>query len=72
MRSPAIVALARMAPSHPVPIVAIDGGMISAIGSPRRVTMIGAPVRRTRSRTERQVALNSEIGIVSTGFPVMK
>ena len=39
---------------------------ITAIGSPRRVTSTGRPLRFTLSRTARQVALNFEIAIVST------
>src|SRR5579859_1373354 len=41
------------------------GGLISAMGWPKRVTRIGCPVFRTRSRTARQVALNFEMAISS-------
>lgn len=37
------------------------GGMILAIGFPRRVIRIGSRVRATRSNTAKQVALNFEI-----------
>jgi len=38
-------------------------GTTSATGRPNRVTRTGAPVRRTPSRTAKQVALNLEIAI---------
>src|ERR1017187_1828255 len=41
------------------------GGITSAMGLPNRVTHKGCPVRRTRSRVARHVALNLEMGIVS-------
>src|SRR5262245_27322652 len=46
------------------------GGTTRATGSPRRVTRTGRPVRLTRSKTARQVALNSEIVIVWIGSSV--
>lgn len=39
------------------------GGTISATGFPNRVTLTGAPVRRTSSNTAKHVALNLEIAI---------
>ena len=57
----------RIAPNHASPALASVGGTTSATGCPRRVTTIGVPVRRTRSRTARQVALNSEIAMVFMG-----
>lgn len=39
---------------------------MSATGFPNRVTRRGRPVRLTRSRTARQVALNLDIGMEST------
>src|SRR3972149_1208961 len=39
-------------------VAGCGGGLISATGTPRRVTSTGSRVRRTRSSTERQVALN--------------
>src|ERR1700730_13434974 len=44
------------------------GGTISATGSPKRVTLTGFFVLRTRSMTEREVALNLEIAISSRIF----
>src|SRR5271165_4274106 len=38
-------------------------GTTSATGRPNRVTRTGAPVRRTSSKTAKQVALNLEIAI---------
>src|ERR1035438_9851500 len=38
-------------------------GITSATGRPKRVTLTGAPVRRTSSSTARHVALNLEIAI---------
>src|SRR5271168_2441179 len=45
--------------------LAIPGGLISATAWPKRVTRMGWPVLRTRSRTARQVALNFEMAISS-------
>ena len=53
------------APSHLGPADVGGGGITSATGLPRRVMTMDRPVRRTRSRTARQVALNSEIAICS-------
>jgi len=63
-----MVPVARMEPIQSAPTAAADGGLISATGTPRRVTSTDVPVRRTRSSTARQVALNSEIAMDSTGF----
>src|SRR6476660_8345305 len=51
-----------MHPSHEVLCFAL-AGIISATGLPKRVTVTGAPVRLTSSRTARQVALNLEIAM---------
>ena len=59
------------APSHLWPADAGDGGITWATGSPRRVMTMDRPVRRTRSRTARQVALNSEMAIFSV-FSAMR
>ena len=59
---------ALMLPSQESPTLAGVGGITSAIGCPRRVTRMGDPVRRTRSKTARQVALNSEMEMDSMGF----
>lgn len=58
----------RAEPIQSAPTVAGDHGLISATGTPRRVTSTEVPVRRTRSSTARPVALNSEIGMDSTGL----
>ena len=44
------------------------GGTSSATGSPKRVIRTGLPVRFTRWRTARQVALNRETEMVSIGL----
>jgi hypothetical protein len=51
--------------AHPSHEDAVRGlaGPTSATGRPNLVTLIGSPVRRTSSRTARQVALNLEIAI---------
>jgi len=54
-----------MEPSHSSDRDGGDGGITSAIGSPKRVISTGFRVRRTRSKTARHVALNLEIAIVS-------
>ena len=66
--SPAMVAVPRLEPSQLSPAVANDDGLISATGTPRRVTSTDVPVRHTRSSTARQVALNSEIAMDSAGL----
>ena len=63
--SPTISALPRSAPKRRDLAVDDGGGIISAIGSPKRVTRIGFPVFRTCSSRARQVALNFEIAISS-------
>ena len=60
-----MVPVLRMEPIQSVPTAAADGGLISATGTPRRVTSTDVPVRRTRSSTARHVALNSEIAMDS-------
>jgi len=45
-----------------------EGGTISATVLPKRVMRTGLRVRRTRSSTARQVALNFEMGICCTGL----
>jgi len=44
-----------------------EGGTISATGTPNLVIRMGLRVLRTRSTTARQVALNFEMAISSTG-----
>ncbi len=55
----------RSEPSHSGCRPSGDGGTMSATGFPKRVTRSARPVRRTRSRVARQVALNFEIGMDS-------
>lgn len=54
-----------MTPSQSSGRGSAEGGTTSATGSPNRVMRTGFRVRRTRSRTARQVALNFEIAIFS-------
>ena len=61
--SPRIFPVPTMLPSRRRTRFLGDGGTISAMGFPKRVTRMGVRVLRTRSRTAQQVALNSEIGI---------
>ena len=51
--------------AHPSQEDAVSGlaGTTSATGRPNLVTLTGAPVRRTSSRTAKHVALNLEIAI---------
>ena len=51
--------------AHPSQEDTVSGlaGTTSATGRPNRVTRTGSPVRRTPSRTAKQVALNLEIAI---------
>src|SRR5439155_6985481 len=63
--SPLIRAVPTIAPNRFPLRPEIEGGATSATGSPKRVTSIGFRVRRTRSSTSRQVALNLEIAISS-------
>src|ERR1700691_85477 len=60
--SPRISSESLMQPSHDS-LDATLGGITSATGLPKRVTRTGLRVRRTSSRTARQVALNWEIAI---------
>jgi len=46
-----------------------EGGTTSATGCPKRVINTGFFARRTRSRTARQVALNSEMAMLSMSDP---
>jgi hypothetical protein len=55
-----------MHPSQVAGLRGRGGGQTSATGFPNRVISTGFRVRPTRFRTARQVALNLEIGIVST------
>jgi hypothetical protein len=64
--SPLIRPVPRIAPSYPDGRRAAAGGPISATGFPNRVTMTGWPVLCTSAKTERQVALNLEIGMLRT------
>src|SRR5260370_13965508 len=59
--SPRITAVPAPPPSR-IFLTALAGA-ISAMGWPNRLTRIGSPVLRTRSRTARHVALNCEIPI---------
>ena len=63
--SPVPVACGALEPVPPAARPAGGAGRTSAIGSPRRVTRMGRPVRRTRSSAARHVALNFEIAITS-------
>jgi hypothetical protein len=54
-----------MQPSHGSGLVGGGGGVIKAIGSPLRVTMIDFPVFLTLSNKRKHVALNFEIVMVS-------
>src|SRR5690606_17687721 len=56
--SPVMRPVPRIEPSHSAPRAGGDGGTTSATGLPKRVIWIGLPVRRTRARTARHVALN--------------
>jgi len=67
--SPSISAVPPMQPSQLSGRGGGDGGTISATGSPNRVMRMGLPVRRTRLRTARHVALNFEIAISSSSIP---
>src|SRR6267154_4047715 len=49
----------------------VDGGITSATGVPCRVMQTGFLVLRTRSRTAKHLALNSEIAISSITSPVV-
>lgn len=60
--SPVIRPVPLRDPSHDSGRSPGGGGITCAIGTPRRVTRIGWPVRLTRSRSARQVALNFETG----------
>lgn len=53
-------------PSQPRSCDGWEGGTISAMGAPLRVTNTGRPVCRTSSSTARQVALNLDMAIDST------
>ena len=64
--SPTILPAAAMLPSARFLGGSTFGATTSAIGRPKRVTLNGRPVKRTRSSAARQVALNFEIGIEST------
>lgn len=61
--SPQISISSRMNPSQDFLESGAAGGTISATGFPKRVIRTGFPVRRTFSKTPRQVALNLEIAI---------
>jgi hypothetical protein len=69
--SPAIRPVPASEPTHLGGRSGMEGGTTSATGSPNLVIRTGFFVRRTRSRTPRQVALNLEIAIVSNEFPPM-
>jgi hypothetical protein len=59
-------AVPRIAPKAPLTSGGGGGGMTWAMGTPRFVTSRGRPVLRTRSKAAKQVALNREMGTVST------
>jgi len=63
--SPQIFAVPAMDPIQLLGLGGVEGGTTSATGCPKRVINTGFLVRRTLSRTARQVALNSEIAILS-------
>jgi hypothetical protein len=66
MISPLIFMLFRMEPSQLLGAAGGDGGVTSAIGSPFRVTRMVSLVLFASRRRLKQVALNSEIGMVSS------
>ena len=61
--SPTIRAVPRIVPSTRRDCDGREGGTTSATGLPKRVMSTGRRVRRTRSSTARQVALNLEMAI---------
>lgn len=63
--SPTILARPAMTPSQSLRGAGGRGGPTSATGSPKRVRSTGLPVRFTRWRTARQVALNLDTGMLS-------
>src|SRR5680860_1235687 len=64
--SPTMCAVPASEPSLRLTSAGREAGTISAMGCPRLVMRTGRPVRRTSSRTARQVALNSDIAIDTT------
>ena len=64
--SPSIRPVPASAPSHPAGRSGAEGGTTLATGTPNRVTRTGLRVLRTRSRTDKHVALNCEMAICST------